>query len=64
MKPQDVEIIHPPRKPPHPVIKALATVAVWSIALVIWHRLRHPMAGAALFVMAGGVSWLIWSNKK
>jgi hypothetical protein len=40
--------------------KVLATFAVWSIALVMGWRLRHPMADLALLGLAVAVTVVIW----
>lgn len=44
-------------------IRVIATAALWSIALFVALRLRHPMVGLAVAAAAGLLSFLIWSSR-
>ncbi len=45
------------------VTKIIATGALWSIAVVMMARLRHPMIDATLFGLALALTLLIWLNR-
>jgi hypothetical protein len=54
---------YPPFKPAPILIRVLAIAAVWSIAVVIGWRLRHPVVEITLIVIASCFTILIWTHK-
>ena len=45
------------------VPRTIATVAVWSIAVVMALRLEHPLAGIAIGAIAACCSVVIWLTR-
>lgn len=49
---------------PNILTRAVATAAVWSIAVVVVMRLKHPMVALSIGALALGFTILIWLPSK